>query len=79
MEMNGGWVVEVDIKQFFDTLDHTHLREILSKRIHDGVINRLVGKWLNAGVMEEGAVRSPESGTPQGVAEPDKARKPRAA
>ena len=66
MEMNGGWVVEVDIKQFFDTLDHTHLREILSKRIHDGVINRLVGKWLNAGVMEEGAVRSPESGTPQG-------------
>lgn len=64
--MNGGWVVEVDIKQFEGTLDHTHLREILSKRIHDGVITRLVGKWLNAGVMEEGAVRSPESGTPQG-------------
>lgn len=55
----------VDINQFFDTLD-THLREILSKRIHDGVITRLVGKWLNAGVMEEGALRSPESGTPQG-------------
>ena len=56
----------VDIKQFFDTLDHTHLREILGKRIHDGVITRLVGKWLNAGVMEEGALRSPKSGTPQG-------------
>lgn len=66
MEMGGGWVVEVDIKKFFDTLDHAHLREIMSKRIRDGVILRLIGKWLNAGVMEDGAISHPDSGTPQG-------------
>ena len=66
MAMGGGWVVEVDIRKFFDTLDHAHLRETLSKRIRDGVILRLVGKWLNAGVMEDGAISAPDSGTPQG-------------
>lgn len=66
MGMGGGWVLEVDIRKFFDTLEHAHLREILSKRVRDGVIARLVGKWLNAGVMEDGAISYPESGTPQG-------------
>lgn len=62
----GGWVLEVDIKKFFDTLDHAHLREILRRRVRDGVLLRLVGKWLNAGVMEAGALSYPEAGTPQG-------------
>ena len=64
--MAGGWVLEVDIEKFFDTLDHGHLREILSQRVRDGVILRLIGKWLNAGVMEGLDLSHPDAGTPQG-------------
>ena len=66
VKMAGGWVLEVDIGKFFDTLDHEHLREILSRRVRDGVILRLIGKWLNAGVMEGLVLSHPEAGTPQG-------------
>lgn len=66
MAMGGGWVVEVDIKRFFDTLDHGHLRAILRRRVRDGVLLRLVGKWLNAGVLEGVERFYPEAGTPQG-------------
>lgn len=62
----GGWVLEIDIKKFFDTLDHRHVQEILRQRVRDGVIVRLVGKWLNAGVQEAGELSYPEAGTPQG-------------
>lgn len=41
----GGWVVEVDIRKFFDTLDHKHLREFVQRRVGDGVVLRLIGKW----------------------------------
>ena len=58
--------MEVDIRKFFDTLDHAHLRAFLQQRIRDGVVLRLIGKWLNAGVMEAGAVTHPEAGSPQG-------------
>ena len=66
MKMGGGWVVEVDIKKFFDTLDHGHLREFLRLRVRDGVLLRLIGKWLNAGVMEAGCIANSDTGTPQG-------------
>jgi len=62
----GGWVLEIDIRKFFDTLDHGHLRTLLRRRIRDGVLLRLIGKWLNAGVLEEGALSRPDAGTPQG-------------
>jgi len=62
----GGWILEVDIKKFFDTLDHGYLQEILRRRIRDGVILRLIGKWLNAGVQEGTELSHPEAGTPQG-------------
>jgi group II intron reverse transcriptase/maturase len=62
----GGWVVEVDIRRFFDTLDHRHLREFVGRRVRDGVLLRLIGKWLNAGVMEDGSVSYPDAGSPQG-------------
>jgi RNA-directed DNA polymerase len=62
----GGWVVEVDIRKFFDTLDHKHLREFVQCRVGDGVVLRLIGKWLNAGVMEAGSVTYPTEGSPQG-------------
>jgi group II intron reverse transcriptase/maturase len=64
MGMYGGWVVEVDIRRFFDTVDHQHLREILSQRVRDGVITRLIGKWLNAGVLESGEVHYPDCQAP---------------
>jgi group II intron reverse transcriptase/maturase len=66
MAMAGCWLVEVDIRRFFDTLDRAHLRELLRQRIRDGVLLRLIGKWLSAGVLEDGAITVPEAGTPQG-------------
>jgi len=66
MAMGGGWVLEVDIERFFDTLDHGHLREIVQRRVRDGVLLRLIGKWLNAGVMEGGNLSYSTEGTPQG-------------
>jgi RNA-directed DNA polymerase len=66
MRLGGGWVLDVDIQGFFDHLDHVHLREILAKRVRDRGIQRMVGKWLNAGVLEDGEVSRPAAGTPQG-------------
>lgn len=66
MRMRGGWVLEVDVQKFFDTLDHGRLHEILRQRIRDGVLLRLIGKWLNAGVLEGVELSHPELGTPQG-------------
>ena len=66
MAMRGGWVLEVDIRKFFDHLDHAHLREMLSRRIRDGVLKRLIGKWLKAGVLEDGCLHRPKAGSPQG-------------
>jgi RNA-directed DNA polymerase len=62
----GGWVIEVDIRKFFDTIVHEQLRGVLDQRVRDGVILRLIGKWLNAGVMDDGALQRSETGTPQG-------------
>jgi RNA-directed DNA polymerase len=66
MKLGGDWIVDVDLRKFFDTIDHNHLREFLKRRVRDGVILRLIGKWLNAGVLEDGVTTTPEHGTPQG-------------
>ena len=66
MEVGCEWVVDVDLRKFFDTIDHGHLREFLKRRVRDGVILRLIGKWLNAGVLEDGVHTTSESGAPQG-------------
>jgi len=61
------FVVEADIKGFFDHLQHDKLMELLGQRIHDGALLRLIRKWLKAGILEEdGRVLHPELGTPQG-------------
>ena len=65
-KVGGGWILEVDLRKFFDTLDHAHLRTFVQHRVRDGVVRRLIGKWLKAGVLEEGCVIYPESGSPQG-------------
>ena len=66
MAMGGGWVLEVDIKSFFDSLSHSQLREILDQRVRDGVLRRTIDKWLAAGVMEGTELSHPDAGTPQG-------------
>ncbi|WP_425800725.1 group II intron reverse transcriptase/maturase [Desulfitobacterium sp. Sab5] len=66
MDIKGGWILDVDIRKYFDTIDHAQIREMLRQRVNDGVITRLIGKWLNAGVQEQGQVSYPESGSPQG-------------
>jgi len=66
MDMKGAYVIDMDISKYFDTIDHGLLREMLSQRVSDGVITKVVGKWLNAGVMDGGKRMYPEKGTPQG-------------
>ena len=65
-EIGGGWVLDADIEKFFDRLDHQHLRSFLDQRVRDGVIRRAIGKWLKAGVLEEGQYHRSSEGTPQG-------------
>jgi retron-type reverse transcriptase len=62
----GGWILELDIRKFFDEIDHAHLMVFLKHRLRDSAVLRLIGKWLNAGVMEDGSISHPESGSPQG-------------
>ena len=60
------WVVDVDISKYFDTIDHTHLRGFLDQRVTDGVVRRMIDKWLKAGVLEQGVLSRSTGGTPQG-------------
>ena len=66
MAWGGGTILEADIADFFGTLDHAQLRVFLDRRVTDGVLRKVIHKWLKAGVMEGGMVTYPESGTPQG-------------
>jgi group II intron reverse transcriptase/maturase len=66
MDMKGGWVLEIDIRQFFDHLDHSHLKAFVRQRVRDGVIVRLINKWLHAGVLEDGRITRSSQGSPQG-------------
>ncbi|HER20039.1 MAG: group II intron reverse transcriptase/maturase [Halothiobacillaceae bacterium] len=66
MSVGGGWVLEIDIKSFFDSLSHSQLRGILDQRVRDGVLRRMIDKWLAAGVMEGTTLSYPDAGTPQG-------------
>ncbi len=66
MKRRGYWVLEVDIRKFFDSIPFAALRDCLAKRVTDGVVRKLIDKWLKAGVLEAGQVHYPEAGTPQG-------------
>jgi len=61
-----GWIVDADVSGYFDSVDRTRLREVLRKRVNDGSILRLIGKWLRAGVMDHGVRTHPETGVVQG-------------
>ena len=60
------WVLDVDIRKYFDSIPHSHLRAFLDRRVADGVIRRMIDKWLKAGVMEDGQLRQSTEGSPQG-------------
>jgi RNA-directed DNA polymerase len=61
------WIVEADIKGFFDHIDHEFMLKMLEQRIDDKPFLRLIGKWLRAGILEtDGQVAHPITGTPQG-------------
>jgi len=60
------YVVDGDIKSYFDTINHENLMELVKRRISDRRVLKLLRQWLKAGVMEEGSVRHPALGSPQG-------------
>jgi retron-type reverse transcriptase len=43
------WVLDVDVRKYFDSISHSHLRSFLDRRVTDGVIRRMIDKWLKAG------------------------------
>jgi len=61
-----GWIVSADVTGLFDNIDHGLLRGIIKRRVKDKGILRLIGKWLKAGVIEDGKLYYPGRGTPQG-------------
>jgi retron-type reverse transcriptase len=66
--INDGYsfVVDVDLKSYFDTISHELLLELVERRVGDVQVLRLIRAWLKAGVMEEGKVTHPDRGSPQG-------------
>src|ERR1700747_2146695 len=60
------WVLDIDIVKYFDSIPHSHLRDFLDRRVTDGVIRRMIDKWLKAGVLEDGLLHFATEGTPQG-------------
>lgn len=60
------YIIDADIKDYFGSIDHVLLREFLDRRVKDGVIRKMIDKWLKAGIMEGEQLSYPKSGTPQG-------------
>lgn len=66
IERKVNWVLDADIRSFFDTIDHGWMQKFLEHRIGDKRLVRIVMKWMRAGVMEEGKLHEVDQGTPQG-------------
>jgi group II intron reverse transcriptase/maturase len=64
--MNVHWLVDADVTGFFDNIDKRLLQDFIRRRVNDGGLRRLIGKWLNAGVLEGEDLTYSEKGTPQG-------------
>lgn len=60
------YIIEADIKNYFGSINQARLREVLDLKIKDGVIRKMIDKWLKAGIQEEAQVFYPTEGTPQG-------------
>ena len=66
MSERHGWVIDADISKYFDTIPHAQLRAFLDLRIKDGVVRRILDKWLRAGVLDGDVLQRSGTGTPQG-------------
>jgi RNA-directed DNA polymerase len=64
--LNIGWILDVDIRQFFDTVDRDIFFDLLHRRVNDGGIDRLLGKWFNVGILDGDQLSYTDLGTPQG-------------
>lgn len=60
------YVIDADMQDYFGSIDHRRLRELLDLRIRDQVTRRAIDKWCKAGILQNGQVRYPTAGTPQG-------------
>jgi len=60
------YIINADIKSYFDSISHGIVREFLDRRVKDGVVRKMIDKWLRAGVLEGKELRYPSKGTPQG-------------
>ncbi len=60
------WVIDADVAGYFDSIPHSEIRAVLDLRIKDGVVRRMIDRWLKAGVLEAGTLHKSETGTPQG-------------
>ena len=65
-DLNINWIISADITGLFDNINHEFLKDLIRQKVNDGRILRMIGKWLNAGVMEEDRTTYPDKGTPQG-------------
>ena len=62
-----GWVLEADVKNFFESLDHAWLLRFVELRVGDPRLISLIWRWLKAGILEDGKIHPNEEGTPHGV------------
>src|SRR4029077_11998565 len=61
-----GWILEIDVTAYFDSIVREQLMEMIEKRVRDGSVLRLIRKWIQVGVIEEGRLLLSETGTGQG-------------
>ena len=66
MKRNGRWIIDVDLRRFFDTIDKGKLRRLIAERVGDGVVRKMIDKWLKAGVLENGQITKSFLGAVQG-------------
>ncbi len=64
--LNIGWIVDVDVQQFFDTVDRDVFFKLLHTRVKDGGLDRLLNEWFEAGVLDDDELSYSDKGTPQG-------------
>lgn len=60
------YIIDADIKNYFGSIDHRELHKFLTRRVKDGVILKMIDKWLKAGILEAEQLTYPSEGTPQG-------------